>query len=159
MSDELATITNEEGILSQRPFNFNKGQFWTSLDLNNPKDAVSLIKIRQAGGRTAKECINIPLLVTHIMRRWGSQVDDDSGEVREYIGTSFLTESGEVISSGSIGIERDIESLFAITLLPPWKPPLKIAFELFKSKKGRDMVKIVFDWDDLEKRLKNKGKR
>lgn len=158
MTNEIATVNHEEGILAARPFNFGKGQFWTSVDLTSPKDAVKLIKLRQGGNKTAKEMINMPLMMVHVMRRWGEQRDDDTGEVHEYLATSFMTEDGQVIQSGSTGIERDLETLFAIGLIPPWKPPLKIAFELYKSKNNNDMIKMSFDTADLEKRLE-KGKR
>jgi hypothetical protein len=159
MTTELATNEGVPSILANRPFGFERTQFWTSLDLHDPEQAVHLLKIRQKGDKEAKDCVNLPVELTHILRRWGEQTDNDSGEVRLYLGTTFLTKNGDTISSGSIGLERDLESLFALGLIPPWKPPLKVTFTFSKTSKGHDMLKMDFDLDDIKKRLKAMVKR
>src|SRR4029077_12659078 len=140
MSSELVKVEEVPSILATRPFGFGRDQFWTSINLADPDQAVHLLRIRQKGDKEAKECVNLPVNVQHILRRWGEQEDDQSGEVRQYLGTTFLTDKGDTISSGSMGLERDIESLFALGLIPPWNPPLTITFETVPTARGRSML-------------------
>lgn len=158
MSNEIAKIDETPSILATVPFGFGRHQFWTSIDLSDPVEAVNLLRIRQKGDKEAKDCVNLKVELTHIMRRWGEQLDDDTGEVKPYLGTTFMTKDGDTISSGSSGLERDLESLFALGLVPPWKPPLAVTFTFSKTKNGRDMLKMMFDLEDVKKRLiKMKG--
>src|SRR5688572_23580694 len=109
MSNELVHVEETPSILANRPFGFGKSQFWTSIDLTDPVEAVNILRIRQKGDKEAKDCVNLPVEIVHIMRRWGEQADDDSGEVKHYLGTTFMTKDGDTISSGSAGLERDLE--------------------------------------------------
>jgi hypothetical protein len=154
MSGELVKVEESTSIIAANPFRFPDGQFWTSIDVTDPEQAAHLFSLRQASGKQAKECVNLPVEVTQVLRRWGESVNDDTGETNKYIGTAFLTKEGDVITSGSIGIERDVETLFALGVIPPWKPPLKISFANVPTTKGRSMLKMQIDIEDLKKRLK-----
>ena len=161
MTTDLATVQAEMGIVAATPFRFNDGQFWTSLDFNNNDELVHLFRMRQSSDKTFKDCANMALEMVHILRHWAEGTDDATGEVRKYIRTVFLTKEGDVVSAGSIGIERDIETLFALGVFPPWNPPLKTTPTLVKGKGPNSMLNLKLDMKDLAARMKaaKKGKK
>lgn len=161
MSNEIDSQETGLAILAKTPFRFADGQFWTSLNFDKPEDAVNLFKMRQTSDKTAKEVANTKLNVVHILRHWAEGESEVKGEIRRYIRTVFLTENGEIMSAGSIGIERDIETLFALGVVPPWNPPLEITTKIVTGTGNRDMLKLELNIKDVISRMQKvrKGRK
>lgn len=139
MSENLPAVTNHRGteitesqrLLIPRP---PTGGVWTTLQLSSDDD-----KIRAANMATGK-CISVEelagkeCLVQDLLLKGIQITAPDTGEVTDATLTLLIPPTGTPVQCVSGGVIGSLETVAVLIGAPPWKPPLRVQVEQFRTR-------------------------
>jgi hypothetical protein len=75
--------------------------------------------------------------VSHYIAHPASQIDEETGEVREYSRLVLITPMGTTFATASEVSAHRFAQAFGLYESPPWHPPLRVVIRRVRSKRGR----------------------
>lgn len=98
---------------------------WTTLDLTTQEGCTKLAVALDSNNPKLDDVINTELQITDIVTRDMEGVQDDGGEITDYMGIVLVCANGKCYFTGAKGIKQGLFLASIRRGKPPWKPPLR----------------------------------
>ena len=123
------------------------GQFYCSIKNDGTrKSQIAIFNALQGDDDVASHIGEI-LEIVNVVAHPATAVDEETGEVKQYLRTVLIDKNGKGYTAGSVGITSALSRIFSIVGMPDnsaWeKEPVKMKIKQIKTKNGQNKVNTI----------------